>query len=65
MGTNNTGLEVGQKISWSAQAIVDGAQRQLSDQDLNGDAYILYFYPKDNTQGVRLKRVTLETTCHE
>jgi len=51
MGIHNTGLEVGQKVSWSALSFANGAERQLSDQSLAGQPYILYFYPKDNTPG--------------
>lgn len=51
MSTNTTGLEIGQKVAWSAQVTVNGTSHTLSDQDLLGQAYILYFYPKDNTPG--------------
>lgn len=52
MGTNNTGLEIGQVAPhWAAEAIVNGEQATLDPSMLAGQGYILYFYPKDNTPG--------------
>ena len=57
MGTNNTGLIIGQKVHWSAPSFAKGVEQQLSDQSLSGQPYILYFYPKDNTPGCTTQTV--------
>lgn len=36
---------------WSGVAIGGEGERELSNESLRGEAYVLYFYPKDNTPG--------------
>ena len=36
---------------WSGAAIGEDGERELSSASLRGEAYVLYFYPKDNTPG--------------
>ena len=52
MATNKTGLAVGQLApNWSAQTWGKQTEHTMSAETLKGQAYILYFYPKDNTPG--------------
>ena len=52
MSSGNTTLVVGQVApAWSGEALGHGEQKTLSSSILSGQAYILYFYPKDNTPG--------------
>ena len=45
-------LQKGQNApQWQAQAWHSGEALELSSEALVGQAYILYFYPKDNTPG--------------
>ena len=44
-------LEVGQKAPDFNAQITNGEKIKLSDTLLSGQKVILYFYPKDNTQG--------------
>lgn len=45
-------LAVGERApAWQGQVIGDGAEETLGSETLRGQAYILYFYPKDNTPG--------------
>ena len=36
---------------WSGEAIGDNGERSLGSVALRGQAYVLYFYPRDNTPG--------------
>ena len=36
---------------WEAEAIGESGERSLGSAALKGQAYVLYFYPKDNTPG--------------
>ena len=37
--------------TWSAEALSSGGAERLSSEGLAGQAYVLYFYPKDDTPG--------------
>ena len=52
MSIEDTGLSIGQNApNWSANVMGQEGQSKLSHDDLKGQNYIIYFYPKDNTPG--------------
>ena len=45
-------ISVGDAVpAWSGEVVDTAGQRALSAEALHGEAYVLYFYPKDNTPG--------------
>ena len=49
-------LQKGQNVpQWQAQAWHNGEALELSSDTLKGQAYILYFYPKDDTPGCTIE----------
>ena len=49
---SSVSLNVGDRApQWNAEGTGAAGDRSMSGADLKGQAYVLYFYPKDNTPG--------------
>ena len=48
-----------QAPSWSAEALTPNGPAQLSSEQLKGQAYVIYFYSKDDTPGCTAEACSL------